>query len=91
MVKTIAAENVARGITANAVLPGLVATEAVLAMPADVLERVTAALPSGRMAEPAEVAGLVAYLASDSAGYVTGQDIAIDGGGGLNTVTLGSA
>jgi acetoacetyl-CoA reductase len=90
MVKTIAAENVRRGITANAVLPGLVATEKVRAMPADVLERVTAALPGGRMAEPQEVAALVAYLASDDAGYVTGQAIGIDGGAGLNTVTLGS-
>jgi NAD(P)-dependent dehydrogenase (short-subunit alcohol dehydrogenase family) len=91
MVKTIAAENVARGITANAILPGMVATEKVLAMPPPVLERVTAALPSGRMAEPAEVAALVAYLASDDAGYVTGQEIGIDGGSGLNTMTLGSA
>ncbi|HEX8648324.1 MAG TPA: SDR family oxidoreductase, partial [Thermoleophilaceae bacterium] len=88
MVKTIAAENVARGITANAVLPGLVATENVLAMPPAVLERVTAALPAGRMAKPAEVAALVAYLASDEAGYVTGQQVGIDGGSGLNTMTL---
>jgi NAD(P)-dependent dehydrogenase (short-subunit alcohol dehydrogenase family) len=91
MVKTIAAENVGRGITANAILPGLVATERVRAMPADVLERVTSGLPAGRMAEPGEVAALVAYLASDEAGYVTGQQIGIDGGLGLNTMTLGSA
>jgi NAD(P)-dependent dehydrogenase (short-subunit alcohol dehydrogenase family) len=89
MVKTIAAENVRRGITANTVLPGMVATENVRAMPAEVLDRVTAALPSGRMAEPAEVAALVSYLASDAAGYVTGQAIGIDGGAALNTMSLG--
>jgi NAD(P)-dependent dehydrogenase (short-subunit alcohol dehydrogenase family) len=91
MLKTVAAENAGRGITANAVLPGLVATEKVLAMPADVLERVSASLPAGRMAEPAEVAALVSFLASDEAAYVTGQEIGIDGGAGLNTMTLGSA
>lgn len=91
MVKTIAAENAGRGITANAVLPGMVATEAVSAMPPEVLERVVATLPSGRMAEPGEVAALVAYLASEQAGYVTGQQIGIDGGFGLNTMTLGSS
>lgn len=91
MVKTIAAENARRGITVNAVLPGMVATEKVLGMPADVLERVSASLPAGRMAEPAEVAALVSFLASAEAGYVTGQEIGIDGGAGLNTMTLGSA
>ena len=90
MVKTVAAENIRRGITANAVLPGLVATEKVRAMPPDVLERVSQALPTGRMAEPSEVAALVAYLASEEAGYVTGQEIGIDGGLGLNTMSLGS-
>jgi acetoacetyl-CoA reductase len=90
MTRTIAAENVAKGITANAVLPGLVATEKVNAMPDEVLDRVKAALPSRRMAEPEEVAGLVAYLASAEAGYVTGQAIGIDGGMALNTMSLGS-
>ncbi len=88
MVKTIAAENVARGITANAVLPGFVETEQVSAMPVEVLERVRQTLPSGRMASPAEVAALVAYLAAPEAGYVTGQAIGIDGGMALNTRSI---
>lgn len=90
MVKTLAAEGVRRGITANAVLPGMVATEKVLAMPDEILERLRETLPSGRMAEPAEVAALVAFLASEETGYLTGQAIGIDGGFGLNTFTLGS-
>lgn len=90
MVKSLAAENVQRGITANAVLPGMVATEKVQAMPKEVLERLDSLLPSGRMVEPSEIAGLVAYLASEEAAQVTGQEIAVDGGGGLNTFTLGS-
>src|SRR5882762_4756425 len=52
MVKTIAAENVDRGITANAVLPGMIATEKVRAMPPEVLERVTEIQPSGRLGDP---------------------------------------
>lgn len=91
MMKTIAVENVRRGITANAVLPGMVATEKVLAMPEAILDRLREGLTNGRMAEPDEVAALVAYLASEEAGYVTGQQIGIDGGATLNTFTLGSA
>jgi acetoacetyl-CoA reductase len=90
MVKTLAAENAARGITVNAVLPGMIATEKVRAMPAEVLARVEAALPAGRMGDPSEVAALVAFLASGEAAYVTGQEIGIDGGLGLNTMSLGS-
>jgi acetoacetyl-CoA reductase len=90
MVKTLAAENAHRGITANAVLPGMVATEKVQAMPQEVLDRLYPLLPSGRMVEPAEIAGLVAYLASEEAAQVTGQEIAVDGGAALNTFTLGS-
>jgi acetoacetyl-CoA reductase len=90
MVKTLAAENAHHGVTANAVLPGMVATEKVLAMPDEILERLRPQLPSGRMVEPGEIAGLVAYLSSDQAAQVTGQEIAVDGGAGLNTFTLGS-
>ncbi len=90
MVKTLAVEGVGRGITANAVLPGMVATEKVMAMPDAILDRLREVLPSGRMAEPSEVAALVSFLASEDAGYITGQTIGIDGGFGLNTFTLGS-
>ena len=90
MVKTLAIEGARRGITANAVLPGMIATENVLAMPSEVLERVQAALPMGRMGEPAEIADLVAFLASDRAGYITGQVIGVDGGSGLNLLSLGA-
>jgi len=88
MVRTIAAENAARGITANAVLPGMVATEAVLAMPEDVRERVLAALPAQRFVEPGEVAAAVAFLASPAAGSITGEELGIDGGLRLNALSL---
>jgi acetoacetyl-CoA reductase len=90
MVKTLASENAPHGITVNAVLPGLVATEQVLAMPAEVRERVLAAVPSGRIVEPAEIAAMVAFLAGDEAAQVNGQTIAVDGGGSLSTLSLGS-
>ena len=88
MVKTVAAENVRRGITANAVLPGLVGTQKVKAMPPEIVERLIEMLPSRRMAEPDEVAALVAFLASEEAGYITGEAIAVDGGASLNTFSL---
>lgn len=90
MVLTIAAENARHGITANAVLPGMVATEQVRAMPPEVLERVIAALPAGRLIEPEEVAALVAFLASPAAGSITGEALGIDGGWHLSTMSLGS-
>ena len=90
MVKTIAAENAHRGITANAVLPGLVETEKVRGMPQEVLDRLQPLLPSGRMVEPGEIAAAVSFLVSEQAAQVTGQELAVDGGAGLNTFTLGS-
>jgi 3-oxoacyl-[acyl-carrier protein] reductase len=57
-------------------------------MPEPILERVTAAQPSGRLGEPDEIAALVAFLASREAGYITGQAIAADGGFSLNTLSI---
>jgi NAD(P)-dependent dehydrogenase (short-subunit alcohol dehydrogenase family) len=91
MVKTLAVEGVTHGITANAVLPGMIATEQALAMPARVLDRVNAALPMGRMGEPSEVAHAVAFLCSGQAAYVTGQTLGVDGGFGLNQLGLGGS
>jgi NAD(P)-dependent dehydrogenase (short-subunit alcohol dehydrogenase family) len=90
MVRTLASENAARGITVNAILPGLVATEQVLAMPAEVRERALQATPTGRMVEPAEIAAAVAFLAGAEAAQISGQAIAVDGGASLNTLSLGS-
>jgi len=92
MMRTIAAENVRHGITANAVLPGLIASERIRAMPAELRQRLEPTfLPSGRVGEVSEVAGLVAYLASEESGYVTGQAIGVDGGAWLNTQASPSA
>jgi len=90
MVRTLASENAARGITVNAVLPGLVATEQVLAMPDEVRERVLRAVPTGRLVEPAEIAAAVAFLASSEAAQISGQVIAVDGAASLTGLSLGS-
>ena len=90
LVRTLAIESRHHGITANCVLPGMVATPVVKEMPAAIQERVLAAMPMGRMAEPAEVAALIAFLASEQAGYITAQDISIDGGLGLSPLSLGN-
>jgi NAD(P)-dependent dehydrogenase (short-subunit alcohol dehydrogenase family) len=90
LVRTLAIESRQHGITANCVLPGMVATPVVLKMPEAVRERVLAGMPMGRMAEPEEVAALIAFLASEEAGYITAQDISIDGGLGLSPLSLGN-
>jgi NAD(P)-dependent dehydrogenase (short-subunit alcohol dehydrogenase family) len=90
-IKTVAIENLSYGITANCVLPGFIATPKVNAFPPVVRDRVLAAMPTGRFGEPAEVADLIAFLAREGSGYITGQEIAIDGGLGLNTFSLGGA
>jgi acetoacetyl-CoA reductase len=90
MVRTLASESAGRGITVNAILPGLVATEQVLAMPAEVRERALRATPAGRMVEPAEIAAAVAFLAGPEAAQISGQAIAVDGGASLMSLSLGS-
>jgi acetoacetyl-CoA reductase len=88
MVKTIAAENAVRGITANAVLPGLVASTGVLSMPPEILDAWRERIPTGRLVGTEEIAEAVAFFASPQAGSVTGQDLMIDGGQTLNTMSV---
>ncbi len=88
MVRTLAAENASHGVTVNAILPGLVATEQVLAMPAEIRERALASAPSGRLVEPAEIAAAISFLAGEQAAQVSGQTIAVDGGASLNLMSL---
>jgi NAD(P)-dependent dehydrogenase (short-subunit alcohol dehydrogenase family) len=90
MVRTLASENAAYGITVNAILPGLVATEQVLAMPDPVRERVLSAVPTGRLIEPGEIAAAVAFLVSAEAAQISGQAIAVDGAASLSQLSLGS-
>lgn len=89
LVRTLALELAPSGVTVNAVLPGMVETEKVAALPDEVRERALAAVPSGRFAAVEEVAAVVAFLASDAAAYVTGAWLPVDGGIGLSNLTLG--
>lgn len=89
MMRTIAIENCSRGITANCVLPGMIATAPVLRMPEADQERILAAIASGRFGRPEEVADLVAFLARDESGYITAQEIGIDGGLQLSSLYVG--
>ncbi len=90
MARAIASENAALGITANCILPGMIATPRVLGLPAATMDAVMSSLPPGRLGQPEEVAGLVAYLASAESGYVTGQAVLIDGGTSLGGLSLGN-
>lgn len=74
------ARRLAPRLRVNAVAPGLVATEMTEAIPDDVFERITAAVPLGRAGEPVEIAATVAHLLSDDASYTTGQVVYVCGG-----------
>jgi acetoacetyl-CoA reductase len=79
--KALALEVARKGVTVNTISPGYIGTKMVLAIPKDVLDaKIIPQIPMGRLGKPDEVAGLCAYLASDEAAFVTGANIAINGG-----------
>jgi acetoacetyl-CoA reductase len=79
--KALAQENASRGITVNAICPGYIATEMVMAVPKDVLEKsILPQIPMRRLGQPEEVARCVVFLASDDAGFITGSTLSANGG-----------
>ncbi len=78
--KALAQEGASRGITVNAVCPGYIATEMVMAVPEKVREAIIAQIPVGRLGEAEEIARCVAFLASDESGFITGATLTANGG-----------
>jgi acetoacetyl-CoA reductase len=79
--KALALEVAKKGVTVNTISPGYIGTKMVMAIPQEVLDsKIIPQIPMGRLGKPDEVAGLVAYLASEEAAFVTGANIAINGG-----------
>jgi acetoacetyl-CoA reductase len=78
--KALAQEGARFGITVNAIAPGYIDTDMVRAVPAEVLEKIVARIPVGRLGHAPEIARGVAFLTSDDAGYITGSTLSINGG-----------
>ena len=78
--KALAQECVKKGVTVNSISPGYIGTEMVRAIREDVLQKVIAGIPANRLGEPSEIARTVTFLAADDAGYITGEDITVNGG-----------
>jgi NAD(P)-dependent dehydrogenase (short-subunit alcohol dehydrogenase family) len=83
LARSLARELGSRSITVNVVAPGPVATDMTASLGEKRLAELTAAVPLGRMATPDEIAGVVAFLASDDAAYITGAVVPVDGGLGM--------
>lgn len=78
-VKSLALEGARHGITANAVCPGYIATQMVMAVPERIRDAIISQIPAGRLGEPEEIARCVAFLVSDDAGFVNGSTISANG------------
>lgn len=78
--KSLAQEGAFKGITVNAICPGYIATEMVMAVPENVREQIIKQIPVGRLGEPEEIARCVAFLVSDEAGFITGSTVSANGG-----------
>src|SRR4051794_8224759 len=78
--KALAQEGAARGITVNAVVPGYVDTEMVRAVPKDVLEKIVARIPVGRLGKAEDIARTVLFLVADDADFITGSTLSVNGG-----------
>ena len=78
--KALAQEGAAKGITVNAIAPGYINTEMVRAVPANVLEKIVARIPVGRLGNAEEIARGVLFLVADDAGFITGSTLSINGG-----------
>jgi 3-oxoacyl-[acyl-carrier protein] reductase/7-alpha-hydroxysteroid dehydrogenase len=79
LTKSLARELGPDGIRVNAVAPGVIRTDMVAALPADMVQRLTSTIPLGRVGEPQDIANAYLYLASDLASYVTGAILSVDG------------
>jgi acetoacetyl-CoA reductase len=78
--KALAQEGARFGITANAIAPGYIDTDMVAAVPADVLAKIVAKIPIGRLGQADEIARTVAFLTSEDAGFITGSTLSVNGG-----------
>lgn len=78
--KALSLESAVLGITVNAIAPGFIKTDMTGAIPDGIKEKILAKIPVGRFGKPEEIAGMVAYLSSEEASYITGQVISINGG-----------